>query len=216
VLRPGRARALRHFTFQSEEEPQLKTVELSAVRHGVTPHAFRVKTRPGTGQFELLAGARTAVPMDPLEVASYATHSLFAGLWTGSVLFVTIAVLPLARDGDLNAAPLSAIGGTLATISRISAVVLLLTGGHMAGVRYTGETLTGSTGGYLVLAMVALWLGLIATVEVATSRLADGTDRDKVREPARRARPLLLAASLLAVGLLVDAGLISARNLGFL
>ena len=154
--------------------------------------------------------------MEPVEVAAYVLHSLFAGLWTGSVLFVTLAVVPTARDGTLNAAPLDAIAGRLATVSRVSALVLFLTGGHMAAVRHTGSSLTGSTGGRLVLAMLALWLVLIATVEVGTSRLTAGTARDKVREPARNARRVLLVASVAALGLLVVAGLLSAHNLGFL
>ena len=154
--------------------------------------------------------------MEPIEVTSYAVHSLFAGFWTGSVLFVSLGVLPLARDGNLNAAPLSTIAGTLTTVSRVSAAALLLTGGHMAAVRYTGESLLGSQGGYLVVTMVLLWLALMGTVEVGTSRLTDGAERDKVREPARRARRLFWAASLFAALLLINAGVLSAANLGFL
>jgi hypothetical protein len=154
--------------------------------------------------------------MEPVELASYAIHSLFAGLWTGSVLFVSLGILPLARDGNLNAAPLSRIAGILTTVSRVSAAVLLLTGGHMAAVRYTSESLLGSQGGYLVVAMVVLWLALMGTVEVGTSRLTDGAERDKVREPARRARRLFGAASVFAALLLINAGLLSAANLGFL
>lgn len=153
--------------------------------------------------------------MEPVEVASYTLHSLFAGFWTGSVLFVTLAVVPLARDGNLNATPLDALAGTLTTISRVSALVLFATGSHMAAVRHTGESLTGQTNGQLVLAMLTLWLVLIATVEIGAKRLTDGTERQKVREPARNARPVFLVASLAAVLLLVTAGLISAANLGF-
>jgi len=154
--------------------------------------------------------------MDPLEVTTYAVHSVFAGLWTGSVLFVAVAVLPLARDGELNAVPLATVTGKLTTISRASAVVLLLTGVYMGIVRDTAEGLLTSTGGYLVVSMVLLWLGLMVAVEIGASRLTAGTERDKVREPARRARRLFQVASLLALGLLVNAGLVSAWNLGFL
>ncbi|PSP28716.1 hypothetical protein BRC65_01650 [Halobacteriales archaeon QH_2_65_14] len=154
--------------------------------------------------------------MEPVEVASYTIHSVFAGLWTGSVLFVTLSVLPLARDGNLNAAPLDAVGNRLTTISRFSAVVLFLTGSHMAGVRHTGETLFETEGGWLVLAMIGFWLALMATVEIGAKKLRDGTERDKVREPARNARAFFLAASLFALLLLVTAGLLSAHNLGFL
>lgn len=161
-----------------------------------------------------MAGAPAV--MEPVEVASYATHSLFAGLWTGSVLFVTLAVLPLARDGKMNASPLETVAGKLTTVSRVSAFVLFATGSHMAAVRYTGESLTGTQGGYLVITMIVLWLSLIALVEVGTSRLTDGTERDKVREPARNAWRLFVVASVVAAGLLVTSGLLSANTLGFL
>lgn len=154
--------------------------------------------------------------MEPVEVTSYAVHSLFAGLWTGSVLFVAFAVLPLARDGDLNAAPLDTIAGKLTTVSRVCALGLLATGAHMAAVRHTGESLLETTGGLLVVAMVTLWLALMGAVEVGARRVTDGTERDKVREPAREARPIFLVASALAALLLVVAGLLSAHNLGFL
>jgi len=154
--------------------------------------------------------------MDPLDVTVYAVHSVFAGLWTGSVLFVALGVLPLARDGSLKAAPLEAIAGRLTTVSRLSTTLLVLTGVYMGVLRYDGSSLTGSTGGYLVIAMIGLWLGLMATVEIGAGRLTDGTERDKVREPARRARRLFQAASLFAVLLLLTSGLLSAKNLGLL
>jgi putative copper export protein len=154
--------------------------------------------------------------MDPVEVTSYVLHSVFAGLWTGSVLFVVLALLPMAREGEMNAAPLRSVAGWLTRISRLSALVLLLTGSHMAAVRHTGDSLTGTTGGRLVVGMVALWLVLAGTVEAGTSRLRDGTERDKVRQPAREAWRLFVVAGLAAALLLVVAGLLSANNLGFL
>lgn len=144
-----------------------------------------------------------------VDAAVVATHLLFAGLWTGSVLFVTAAVVPVAARGDLDATPLSAIAGRLRWITRASAVVLFLTGGHLAASRYTAASLTGTTGGYLVLAMLALWFVLAGLVEAATGRLVDGANERKVREPARRSRRLLQAASVVALLLLVDAGLLA-------
>ena len=154
--------------------------------------------------------------MEPVELTTYTLHMLFAGLWTGSVLFVTYAILPVARDGDFDAGPLHAVGSKLTTVSRVSALVLLLTGSHMAAARYTRESLTGTDGGNLVLAMVALWFVLAATVEIATGRLTGGTGKDKVREPARESWRLFQLASLFAILLLVNAGLLSANNVGFL
>lgn len=149
--------------------------------------------------------------MNPERVGLYAIHLLFAGLWSGSVLFVTAAVLPAARDGKINAEPLSWVTGRLQTISRLSAVLLLLTGLRMAMLEgYTSsESLFGTTNGLLVVAMIVLWLVLMGLVEVGASRLTDGTSQKKVRSPARDARPFFLAASLAAVLLLVNAGAIT-------
>lgn len=87
-------------------------------------------------------------------------HVLFAGLWTGSILFVSLAGLP---DGGAD---------WLRYISRASALVLLLTGGHLAGTRYTVESLTGTTAGWAVLTMLVLWAVLTGLVEVAASKYA--------------------------------------------
>jgi uncharacterized membrane protein len=154
--------------------------------------------------------------MSVVATLSYVIHLLFSGLWTGSVLFVAYAVLPSAAEGEINAAPLSAIAGKLTTVSRASALLLLVTGAHLGVVRYTVGSLTGSVSGYLVIAMIVLWFALAGLVEVGTSRLTEGTERSKVREPARTARPLLLGASLVSVLLLVDSGLLIAATLGLL
>ena len=154
--------------------------------------------------------------MEPIEVTSYVLHALFAGLWTGAVIFVTLGVLPVARDGDMNAAPLRTIAQSLVRLSRLSAVILFITGSHMAAAVHTGDSLTGTTGGHLVLVMLALWAVLIGMVEVGTGKLRSGTTRDKVREPAREAWRFYFIASLTAVSLLVVSGLLSARSSGFL
>lgn len=154
--------------------------------------------------------------MEPVEVASYAIHSVFAGVWTGAVVFVTYAVISPARDGNINAGQLGAIADKTKTVSRVSALVLFLTGSHMAGVGYTSESLFGTQQGYLVLSMLACWFLLAGTVEMGASKLTDGTERDKVREPARNAWRFFQFASVLAVLLLVIAGLLSAAGSGYL
>lgn len=145
------------------------------------------------------------------EAGLYAIHLLAAGLWTGGVVFVTWAILPMAREGNINAAPLSAMTGKLQWLSRISAIVLLATGLRMAmtGGYLSTDVLLGSTAGYLLVAMIVLWFVLMGLVEVGSARLSGGTGRDKVREPARNARPFFLGASVVAVLLLIDAGLIT-------
>lgn len=154
--------------------------------------------------------------MELIDVTAYVLHTLFAGLWTGSILFATYAVLPLARDGQIDAAPLRTVAGKVKTVSRASALLLLITGSHMAAARYTRETLTGTDGGYLVLSMLTLWFLLAGVIEVGAGKLTDGSGRDKVREPARLARKFFLIGSVLSLLLLVNAGLLSAYNVGLL
>lgn len=140
-----------------------------------------------------------------LDTAMVSIHLLFAGLWTGGVVFAAGAVLPAARDGALSAGAVDRLTGRLVLLSRVSSIVLLLTGGQMAGAGYTVGTLTGSGRGHLVLAMVVLWFLLAALVEVGTRRL-DGPD---VVEGATAARPFYLAAVAVAVLLLLDGGLLA-------
>ena len=138
----------------------------------------------------------------------YVVHMLFAAVWTGGVLFVTYGVLPIARSGDIENEPFAHIVSRFLTLSRVSALVLFLTGGHLAGNLYTVESLTGSTRGYLVIAMLVIWFLLAGVIEVGTSKISDGLAERKLREPARKGRPFFLAASVLALLLLVDAGLL--------
>jgi len=146
--------------------------------------------------------------MSLIDTAMYVVHLLFAGLWSGTVLFTSYAVVPAALDGEFRAGSLAALTGKLKTVSRASSLLLLLSGGHLAGALYTVESLFGSTRGYLVLAMVGLWFVLAALVEIGASKLSDGTDQQKVRQPAAEARPFLLGASVAALLLLVNAGLL--------
>mgnify|MGYP000197524144 CR=1 FL=1 len=146
------------------------------------------------------------------EVAARTLHVVFAALWAGSVCFVAAVVLPLARDGAFNTTrPLEVISGKLTTVSRASSLVLFLSGSHLAGTTYTAEGLFGTTNGRLVLAMVALWLALTALVEIGAKRFEAGLTGKKIREPAREALPVFWAAAVVAIGLLVVAGLISAN-----
>lgn len=147
--------------------------------------------------------------MTVIDTAMYALHLIFGGVWAGSVVFVTFGVLPTAGDGTANAEPLRVVVERLRWVSRASALVLLLSGGHLAGTLYTVESLTGQPRGHLVLTMVALWFGLAGLVEVGSSKLADGFDQKKVRQPASEARPFFLAASAVGVALLVIGGVLS-------
>jgi hypothetical protein len=147
-----------------------------------------------------------------LDTVMYVVHGAFAALWTGSVLFVAAAVLPLAMEGDLAPDAFGSIVSKLQWVTRGSAVLLFITGGHLAGTLYTAESLTGSGTGHLVLTMLALWLGLAAVVEIGSAKAQRGVDENKIREPARAARPLYLLGAVLAAGLLVVAGLLGAAG----
>ncbi|MFB6118957.1 CopD family protein [Halosegnis sp.] len=146
---------------------------------------------------------------------SYVLHMLFAAALTGGVLYVALFVNPAAVAGDIGNEAFSRVTGGLSTLTRASAVVLLLTGGHQAGTLYTLETLTGTGRGHLVLGMLVMWVAMTGLIEVAGSKLRDGLEAGKLREPAREARPFFRAAAVLAILLLVDAGLLAAPALPF-
>lgn len=147
--------------------------------------------------------------MSVADAAAATIHLLSAGLWTGSVLFVAYAVLPLAVAGDLRVTSFRPLVGKLTTVSRVSALALFASGGHMAGNGYTVDSLFGSSRGHLVLTMVLLWFVLAALVEVGSAKLRDGLDAGKVRSPARDARRTFHAAAVVAVALLVVAGFLA-------
>jgi len=137
-------------------------------------------------------------------------HVLFAGLWTGSVLFVVGAVLPASTAGSISKQAMSTITTRLAWLTRISAVVFVTTGGHLAGTGYTAESLFATGRGQLVVAMLVLWLVLTALVEIGCKRLGGSAAADTVATGVESTRPIFLAAGAVALLLLVDAGLLAA------
>lgn len=143
-----------------------------------------------------------------VDTVMYTLHTAFAAVWAGSVLFVAVAVLPLAMDGELPPAAFGSVVSKLQWVTRISAVFAFVTGGHLAGTQYTVETLTGTTDGYLVLTMLAFWFGLAAVIEIGSAKANRGVENEKIREPAHDARPFYRLGVVLAIGLLVVAGLL--------
>jgi uncharacterized membrane protein len=143
-----------------------------------------------------------------LHSASAFLHLIFAAVWTGSVLFVTWGVLPSARTGTIDANAFESIVGKLLVVSRGSAIVLLVSGGLMAS-RYGGE-LTSTTPGVLVLGMTVLWLLLIGFVEMAARTLKDGLASGNVATAVAESHDRFGAAGVVALLLLIDAGLLSA------
>jgi uncharacterized membrane protein len=143
-----------------------------------------------------------------VDTALATVHLLVGALWVGSVVFFAGVVLPAARAGELNAGPLASMGRSVTRWSRVASVLMLLSGGHLAGTRYTFGSLASTTNGNLVVAMVALWLVLTALVEVGSSRLRDGVGQRKVREPAANALGLFRGAAVAGVSLFLTAGAI--------
>jgi len=146
--------------------------------------------------------------MSIVEVGVRAVHLVVAAAWVGAVAFFAFGVLPLAREGSLNATPLERFAERLQVGSRLASVLLLLSGGYMISLSGYEETLLSTASGTLVLAMVVFWLALTGLVEVGASRVLSGTEELKVRTPAKRATPFLRGAALVGVLLLVDAVLI--------
>lgn len=144
-----------------------------------------------------------------LDTVMQTVHVVFAGLWTGAVILFTLGVLPSGVSGDIRPAPLERVTSRLTTLSRVSALLLFVTGGHLAGTLYTFEGLLSGYRGHLVLAMTFLWLVMAALVEVGAARMRSGLDEEKVRTPATDARPFYQAAALVAGLLLVVAGLLA-------
>ncbi len=154
-----------------------------------------------------------------VDTLSRLLHLVFAGLWAGSVVYVALAVLPLARDGAFNTTkPLEVLSSRLTTLSRVSALVLFLTGSHLAAAIYTvdgdgGPGLFTSLEGQLVIVMIVLWVALAGLVEIGAKRFESGLNGKKLREPAHQALPFFRAAAVVAVLLLVIGGLITSGGL---
>lgn len=153
--------------------------------------------------------------MSTLDTVAIVVHQLFGGLWIGAVVFVGLAVVPLGRDADIDPDALGTVVGRLLTLSRAAAVLMLLSGAHVLYYLTLGEDLDlgpllESGRGHLILTMVVLWLGVIATVEVGASRLRAGLDADKLRDPTRSALPFFRAAALLGLAVLTVGGMLTA------
>lgn len=145
------------------------------------------------------------------QAAGYALHVVVGALWTGSVVFVALGIVPAALRGDVSVELFEHAIGRLTAVSRLSAVVLLLTGLWQITYLYPGvEALIAAPRGHLVLTMTVLWLVLAAVVEVGAARARDGLAERKIRTPAAEARPFLYAGAVVSVLLLLDAGLLVA------
>lgn len=144
-----------------------------------------------------------------VDAVMYVVHVLFAGVWTGSVLFLVGAVFSAATAGSLSAASLTVVATRLVWLTRLGALVFVATGGHLAGTNYTAESLFGTGRGHLVFTMLVLWFVLTVLLEVGVKRLTRTAETEGVPAAIDATRPLFGAAAVVALLLLVDAGLLA-------
>lgn len=149
--------------------------------------------------------------MSLVDTVMIVLHGIFGSLWTGSILFFAGAVLPAAASGSLSPPTLSTMTTRLVWLTRISAVVFVATGGHLAANLYTAESLLGSTRGQLVVAMLVLWFVLVGVIEASSKRLDRHATASGVPKAIAETRSLFGVAAVLAVLLLVTAGLLTAN-----
>ncbi|MFD1514528.1 hypothetical protein [Halomarina rubra] len=135
-------------------------------------------------------------------------HTLFAALWTGGTLIVTGIVVPATRAGLLSGEALLFVRRRFAYLTGVSVLVLLVTGGHLAGTLYTADSLQTSYRGQLVLSMVGLWALLAISLYGGFRRLSGLSSEQSLEPVAAEARPWFLAASVVSLLLLVVAGLL--------
>ncbi len=149
--------------------------------------------------------------MSTIDLIMTITHTLFASLWIGSVLFFIGAVLPTAAAGSVSVEMMSMLTTRLAWLTRISALVFVATGGHLAGTAYTAGSLFGTPRGQLVVAMVILWFVLTGLIEISVKRFDRVAQREGISSAVTETRGLFVVAAAVAVLLLIDAGLLTAN-----
>jgi hypothetical protein len=159
-------------------------------------------------------------------VWSYLLHVVAAGGWTGSVLYVVLAVLPVARRGNLTQDGFVTTVDGLLQLTRLTGVVLPVTGLYQIHRLYSLDRLLGTPTGWVVVSMAVLWTLTNGLVEMGVLRVRsatgdvslatyfverftlDGQSRS-VPTLAALARPYFLAAALGSVLLLVTAAVLA-------
>ncbi|MDY6774593.1 MAG: copper resistance protein CopD [Halobacteria archaeon] len=136
-------------------------------------------------------------------------HVIFAAVWIGSALFMAGVVVPAARDGKMSSELASHVADRFSLVSIVGSAVMFVTGGHMAGTMYNFGALLNTVGGNLVLTMVVLWFLVSGFLHMATKKLKDGVDEDRVRTPAKNSLVWYRISAVLGFLLLVNGALLS-------
>ncbi|EMA36903.1 hypothetical protein [Halococcus hamelinensis] len=135
-------------------------------------------------------------------------HTIFAAIWTGGTLVIAGAVIPAARNELLSIDGLTLIARRFWYLTVGSVLLLMFSGGHLAGTLYTVETLQSSSRGNLVLLMVGLWFVLAVVLFFGFRRLTSSKPGQSAVVAATKARPWFLGGSVVAIALLIIAGLL--------
>lgn len=134
-------------------------------------------------------------------------HLTFAAAWTGAIFYFVGVVAPMLRKGDLGVPASEGLLDGLRWLSRVSAVIVLLSGGHLLGAT-VGFANLGTPQGSLVLAMAGLWVVLMALVEAGAGIIGRALDTGEATTgPGIK---VLYGAAGVAVVLLVIGGLLAA------
>jgi uncharacterized membrane protein len=135
-------------------------------------------------------------------------HLLFAGVWAGWTVFMAALVVPAARNGLLDADALGWLTSKFGLFSKIAPVVMLVTGGYMAGQGYAIDSLLSAPRGQLVLTMVGLWMVMSALSNVLSRRLTTRAESSGVKRAASDVSVPFTAAGIVALALLLVGGLL--------
>jgi hypothetical protein len=141
-----------------------------------------------------------------IDTAFSMLHVLFAGLWAGTTVFYAWRIHPLLSDGDLGVTSAMSITTGLRWLTRIGAVVFVVTGGHMAATGYGDGRLFSDPTGHAVLAMLALWLVVTGLLEMSLGKVQTALGDGHVQTAGRENETLVRVAATLSVVLLLLGG----------
>lgn len=138
----------------------------------------------------------------------FVIHTVFAALWTGGTILVTWTVLPAARNGMIGKEGVALIKRRFSYLAIVSVIVMLFTGGHLAGNLYEFDALMSTQRGNLVMTMATLWLILSIVLLGGFWKLSEDSLEQSVQDAATAARPWFIAGSVVSLVLLIVAGLL--------
>lgn len=133
-------------------------------------------------------------------------HVLFAGLWAGTTIFYAWRIHPLLSEGDIGVTSAMSITTGLRWLTRIGAVVFVVTGGHMAAMGYGDGRLFSDPMGHAVLAMLTLWLVVTGLLEMSIGTIQSELGEGRIQTAGRETESFVRAAAAFSVVLLLLGG----------